>query len=134
MKQFLITPAMGKRLIAKALSSHPAIKGAFSERTLVIIAGITNGYVAQEILSDINQITCFSRKKFFRGIVLPPGQPVTDTGRMPDENQFHGDVIIKNGRWQRGATIFDVVDHLEEGDIILKGATHWTFPADRPGF
>lgn len=122
MKQFLITPAAGKRLIAKALASHPALEEALNSGTVVIIAGTTNGYVAQEILSNINQIEGFSRKRFFRGIVLPPGQPLTDTGRMPDENEFIGDVVIKKGVWQRGATIFDVVDDLKEGDLVLKGA------------
>jgi hypothetical protein len=122
MKQFLITPAAGKRLIAKALTAHPALKEAIKSGTVVIIAGTTNGYVAQEILSSINQIEGFSRKRFFRGIVLPPGQPVTDTGRMPDENQFIGDIVINKGHWQKGATIFDVVDDLKEGDIVLKGA------------
>lgn len=122
MKQYLITPAAGKRLIALALANHPIIKDVVKTKTLVIIAGTTNGYVAEEILSDIGQLDGFSRKRFFRGLVLPPGQPVTETGRMPDESQFPGDVVIKNGVWQKGATIFDVVDDLKEGDVILKGA------------
>ncbi len=122
MKQFLITPAAGKRLIAKALASNPTLKETFNSGTVVIIAGTTNGYVAQEILSNLNQIEGFSRKRFFRGIVLPPGQRLTDNGRLPGENEFIGDVVIKNGLWQKGATIFDVVDDLKEGDIIMKGA------------
>jgi hypothetical protein len=122
MKQYLITPAAGKRLIARALASHPLIKETLQSGTLAIIAGTTNGYVAEEILSNLNQMEGFSRKKFFRGIVLPPGQPMTDNGRIPDEGDFIGDVIIKNGLWQKGATIFDAVDHLKEGDIVLKGA------------
>ena len=38
MKQFVITPAAGKRLIGKAIAKHAAIKAAFKERTIVIIA------------------------------------------------------------------------------------------------
>jgi len=122
LKQFLITPATGKRLIAKALVKHPSIIKALKSGTVAIIAGTTNGYVAEEILSDIGQIEGFSRKNFFRGLVLPPGKPLTNTGRVKDENKFPGDVIIKDGVWQKGATIFDVVDDLTEGDVILKGA------------
>jgi hypothetical protein len=122
MKQFLITPAAGKRLIAKAMSSYKVIKESIDTKTLVIIAGTTNGYVAEEILSDINQLEGFSRRRFFRGVVLPPGQPITESGRLADENEFPGDVIIRKGVWQRGLTIFDVVDDLKEGDIVLKGA------------
>ena len=122
LKQFLITPAAGKRLIAKALARHPAINRVLESGIMVIIAGTTNGYVAEEILSSIDQLEGFSRKRFFRGIVLPPGGPVTSTGRIEDESGFSGDVIIKDGVWQKGLTIFDIVDDLKEGDVILKGA------------
>ncbi|MEN6293327.1 MAG: hypothetical protein ABFD07_15110, partial [Methanobacterium sp.] len=97
MKQFLITPAAGKRLIAKALAKYSAITEAVKSGTLVIIAGTTNGYVAEELLSSIDQLEGFSRKRFFRGIVLPPGGPVTSAGRVKDESGFQGDVIIKDG-------------------------------------
>jgi hypothetical protein len=55
-------------------------------------------------------------------VVLPPGQPITDTGRLSDESQFPGDVVIVSGKWKKGLTIFDVIDDLKEGDLILKGA------------
>ncbi|MEL7671655.1 hypothetical protein [Methanobacterium sp.] len=133
MKQFLITPAAGKRLIAKALAKYSAITKAFKSGTLVIIAGTTNGYAAEEILSSIDQLEGFSRKRFFRGIVLPPGGPVTSAGRVKDESGFPGDVIIKDGIWQKGLTIFDVVDDLKEGDVILKGANALNLPLKQAG-
>ncbi|HNS24701.1 MAG: hypothetical protein QM405_04925 [Euryarchaeota archaeon] len=122
MKQFLITPAAGKRLIAKALMEHPEIKKTLRSGTLAIIAGTTNGYVAEEILKSMGQENDFSRKRFFRGIVLPPGAPVNPDGRYADDAGFPGDVIITDGVWEKGMRIFDVVDSLKEGDIILKGA------------
>ncbi len=122
MKQFIITPAAGKRLIGKALAAHPAILKAIESGTVAIIAGTTNGYVAEELLSDIGQIEGFSKNAFFRGITLPPTCSTTKNGRRPDESGFPGDVIIVNGTWQRGKTIFDVADDLKEGDVILKGA------------
>jgi hypothetical protein len=122
MKQFVLTPAAGKRLIARALVSHPAIQAALKSGTVTIIAGTTNGYVAEEILKSIGQADGFSRKRFFRGIVLPPWHKTTESGRLRDESDFPGDVIIVNRVWQRGKTIFDVIDDLKEGDVILKGA------------
>lgn len=122
MKQFVMTPASGKRLIGKALATHVAIRSALDAGTVVIIAGTTNGYVAEEILQTIGRAGDFSRKRFFRGITLPPSRPTTGTGRLSDESRFPGDVIIVNGVWQQGKTIFDVVDDLKEGDVILKGA------------
>lgn len=122
MKQFLITPAAGKRLIAKALAENKAINKVLESGTLVIIAGTTSGYIAEEILSKTGQIKDFSRRRFFRGIVLPPGGPVTAAGRLKDEKGFPGDVVIKNGIWHNGLTILDVVNDLKEGDVVLKGA------------
>ncbi|MHB8117660.1 MAG: hypothetical protein ACYDHX_02875 [Methanothrix sp.] len=121
MMQFVLTPAAGKRLIGKALAAHPAVRAASRSATLVIIAGTTNGYAAGEILKSLGQADGFSKKRFFRGIVLSPGR-TTEEGRLPDESSFPGDVVIVNGIWQKGKTIFDVVDELKEGDIILKGA------------
>jgi hypothetical protein len=122
MKQFLLTVSAGKRLIAKTLANHPDICKAMKNGTIVIVAGTTNGYVAEEILK-IHKITGdFSRKHFFRGITLPPTQTVTAEGRLRDESTFPGDVVITKGIWQKGKTIADVVDQLKEGDVILKGA------------
>ena len=89
---------------------------------MVVVAGTTNGYVAEEILWGIGEAEVLDRRRFFRGITLPPSRPTTETGRLPDESRFPGDVVIVDGVWQHGKTIFDVVDDLKEGDVILKGA------------
>lgn len=122
MKQFMITPAAGKRLIAKAIAAHPAIVAALEKDTVVIVAGTTNGYVAEEVLRSLGQADGFSRGRFFRGITLPPSRATTGTGRLPDQSAFPGDVIITKGKWQKGKQIYDVVDDLKEGDVIVKGA------------
>ena len=122
MKQFVLTPAAGKRLIAKTLANHPALRKALKNGTLVIVAGTTNGYVAEEILKTYNIAGDFSRKHFFRGITLPCAKSVTGTGRLSDVSKFPGDVVIVKGVWEKGKSIEDVVDSLVEGDVIVKGA------------
>jgi hypothetical protein len=122
MKQFVIAPAAGKRLIGKAIAKHAAVAKALKKGTVVIVAGTTNGYVAEEILSALGQAKEFKRDRFYRGIILPPSRPTTSTGRLSDVSKFPGDVVIRNGVFQRGKTIFDVVDDMREGDVILKGA------------
>ncbi len=122
MRQFLVTPAAGKRLIGKALAVHPEIQRTLKRGTLVIVAGTTNGYVAEEIFAIMQGTEGFCRSHFFRGIVLPASHPTNDSGRLPGEGGFPGDVVISDGKWQKGRTIFDVADDLVEGDIILKGA------------
>ena len=120
-KQFVLTPAAGKRLIGLALAAHPVIRSVLSSGTLVIVAGTTNGYVAEEILKSIGQADGFCRRHFMRGVILPPGR-TTEEGRLADESGFPGDVVIEKGVWQKGKSIFDVADGLAEGDMILKGA------------
>jgi hypothetical protein len=122
MIQAIVTPAAGKRLIAKAIAVHPAIRTALQSGTVVIVAGTTNGYVAEELLGACGNVEKFSRRRFFRGITLPPCERTTDTGRLPDESEFPGDVVIRKGTWLKGKTVFDVVDELKAGDVILKGA------------
>lgn len=119
--QFLLTPSTGKRLIGRAIALHPAVRAAISKGTLVIVAGTTNGYAVEEILKGLGQSEGFSKRRFFRGLVLPPGE-TTGEGRLPDENGFTGDVVIERGVWKRGRSIFDVADDLKAGDVILKGA------------
>jgi hypothetical protein len=114
MKQFNITTAMGKRLIGKAMAKHPEIEAVLQQGTLVIIAGTTNGYVAQEILQSIGQTEGFSRLGFRRGVTVAPG------AKAP-KAEFPGDVVIVDGTWLKGQTIYDVADSLKEGDVVLKG-------------
>ena len=121
MKQFVLTSSAGKRLIGKAVAALPEIKAALSRGTVVIVAGTTNGYVAEEILGSLGA-GGFDRRSFFRGVTLPPQYDVTESGRAPGDSGFPGDVIIRDGEWLSGRTIGDIADELEEGDIIIKGA------------
>lgn len=121
-KQFVLSPATGKRIIAMSLLHAPGIVDALLNRTIVIIAGTTNGYVAEECLKHIGETSTFQKRRFFRGVTLPPWFKTTDAGRLSDESQFPGDVVITKGRWEQGKTIFDVADGLQKGDVIIKGA------------
>jgi len=124
MKQFTLTPSMGKRLIARGIVADPRVIAAAERATLAIVAGTTNGYVAEEMLRHLAQGEGFTREGFRRGIVTPPRQ-------APAQAKFPGDVIISAGKWQRGKTIFDVVDDLQPGDVILKGANALDLAAGR---
>jgi hypothetical protein len=121
-KQYFLSPAAGKRLIAKSVLNIKPIIEALENKTVVIIAGTTNGYIAEEILKRMSRDLEFSRERFFRGISLPPKYITTETGRLSDESKFPGDVVIVKGEWDKGKTIFDVADSLQKGDIIIKGA------------
>ncbi len=121
-RQYPLTPAAGKRLIAKALVSHPLVTQVLHRGRLVIVAGTTNGYVAEEILSHLGQAVGFSRQHFFRGVTVSPAWITAAHGRLPDSSGFPGDVVIDKGVWKRTETIFGVAGELGENDVIVKGA------------
>jgi len=120
-RTYVVTPAAGKRLIGRAVAAHPDVRSALVSGTVVIVAGTTNGYVAEEILAGLDPSPGFSRRRFYRGVALPPVPPPRQNGVAAAE-PFPGDVVLVKGRWEKGRTIFDVVDGLGEGDVIIKGA------------
>lgn len=115
MKQHCVTTAMGKRLIAKAMVQHPEVRRVLSSGTLVIVAGTTNGYIAEEVLTSLGQVEGFSRIGFRRGLTVAPGA-------RPADADFPGDVVITDGVWQRGKSVYEVAEELRAGDVVLKGA------------
>ena len=115
MKQFLLTTCAGKRLIGKAMAVHPDVQRVLKQGTLAIIAGTTNGYVAEEVLKALGQAEGFTREGFRRGITVAPGSKAASA-------EFPGDVIVRDGVWLRDKTIMDVADGLQGGDVVLKGA------------
>lgn len=114
LKQFVLTCSMSKRLIGKGMAAHPAVLRVLQAGKLVIVAGTTNGYVAEEILAATGQSEGFQRQGFRRGMVTSPGAD-------PPKGDFPGDVVLIDGEWQKGRQIFDVVDELGRGDVVLKG-------------
>jgi hypothetical protein len=115
MKQICVTTAMGKRIIGKGMAAHSDIRRVLEKGTLVIIAGTTNGYVAEEVLKSIGQTEGFSRVGFRRGVTVAPGAKTAKA-------DFPGDVVITDGQWQKGKLITDAASELQKGDVILKGA------------
>ncbi|MGI5838914.1 MAG: hypothetical protein ACOX8W_04560 [bacterium] len=49
---FVLTPAEGKRIIAKAAAKLPEIETAMAEGRILFAAGTTNIYVAEELLGE----------------------------------------------------------------------------------
>ena len=117
MRQLVVTPAAGKRLVARALAREKRVLSALEQGTLVIVAGSTNGYIAEELLGLAEPEAVFSRRNFVRGLSVPPGSKAAGS-----RDDFPGDVILRKGRWLKGKTIFDVIDELGRDDLILKGA------------
>ena len=119
MKQFNLTTVMGKRLIGKGMAQHPDVQRVLKKGTLLIIAGTTNGYVAEEILTALGQADGFSHASFSR-VGFRRGVTVAQGAKLP-KAELAGDVVIVDGQWQPGKTVFDVAESLKAGDVVLKG-------------
>ena len=59
--QFYLTPAAGKKLIAKGIASLPEVREALKNGTILIIGGTTNAEVAYELLSTAGGAEGFDR-------------------------------------------------------------------------
>ena len=112
--QIFLTPAAGKRLIAKAIAAREDVQDAVMNHTVVVIKGTTNAYLAEELLAGIG-VTDFDKRGFYRGVVKSPD------AKSAVPVQEH-DVVIEKGKYVTGKTIFDVVGDLRNGDMIFKGA------------
>ncbi len=113
--QFYLTPAAGKRLIAKGIAAMADVRTALLRGTVVVVAGTTNGYVAEELLRTVSQGAGFDKRRFYRGLIRTGTKPAA----QPPVN---ADLVLEKGIWRQGQTIFDVAARLGPGDIILKGA------------
>lgn len=119
LRQYPLSPAVGKRLIANGIVAHPWVSRSLHHGRVVIVAGTTNGYVAEEMLKAIGQSKGFRKQAFLRGVNM---SPLAASRRASGGDTFIGDVVIEGSVWQQGKSIFDVARSLGPNDLILKGA------------
>jgi hypothetical protein len=79
------------------VAAHPWVTEVLRSGRLVIVAGTTNGYAAEEILTNLGQAVGFTKRHFFRGLTLAPAIIAAMAGRPADGGRFPGDVIIDKG-------------------------------------
>ncbi len=129
-RQCFLTVSAGKRLIAMAVAQSPVVQEACLHGTLVVMAGTTNGYVAEEILRQCGLDQEIDKVSFFRGVTTAPGRKLPERtgaysateGEIAGTNDFPGDLILCDGKLVQGKTIFDVTKSLKKGDVVIKGA------------
>ncbi|MFX1607312.1 MAG: hypothetical protein ACFFDD_15605 [Promethearchaeota archaeon] len=112
MKKLLVTltPAEGKRLIAKGLLALDFIQNALKKGYLCITMGTTSGYLVEEILGE------YDKTRHIAGIVLPKGLAVTDGKKRAFDAIFH------NGEYVENTKVIDVLDKMGPEDVIIKSA------------
>ncbi len=108
---FTLTPAESKRLLAKAVAQMPEVKAALEKAYVIVPAGTTNAFVAQELLGQD-----FEPARFAAGLVTKGLLCVTDpTDRLPFP------VILHKGQPVQ-KTIREALDDFHRETVVIKGA------------
>ena len=111
--QVTLTPAEGKRLIAKAISCMESVQKAYQEGILIIATSTSTAYVAEELMGkEIN------KGMFTAGVVTKEGASIT----KPEGRYNH--YVFEKGKLKE-CTTPDLVPYLARmgpDDILIKGA------------
>ena len=112
-RQFVLTVAESKRLIAKAVAALPEVQEAMENRTVVVATGITNAYVLEELWGKKID------KRAYRSGITTPKEPEKDPNpqadKIPDKVFIKGKVADQYDR-------VTIAPDLKKGDIYIKGA------------
>ncbi len=110
----VFTVSQSKRLIARGVKNHPAVKSAYNNGTIGITRGTTCSYVAEEFLGY--ELESFS---YTTGITLPK-DPCPEI--ESPKTKIH-DIIIRHGEIHMdGETVIEAAKNMNPGDVIIKGA------------
>ncbi|MFC1803055.1 hypothetical protein ACFL0D_03700 [Thermoproteota archaeon] len=123
-RQFVLTVAESKRLIAKAVVALPEIQEAMENRTVVVATGTTNAYVLEELWGKKID------KRAYRSGITTPREPEKNpepvTEKIPDVVFIKGKVASQYNR-------VTIAPDLKKGDIYIKGANVLNYDDDVAG-
>ncbi len=113
--QIQLTPAAGKRLIAKAVVRRADVQKALKDGKVLVIGGTTNTYVANELLKCLGKDPCVTFPAFHRGVSYGPDAKPVKAEQLGDLYIDHGEVIFRDA-------LPEICAGMGQGDVIFKGA------------
>lgn len=111
--QLTLTPAEGKRLIAKAVANMENVQYAYKNGTLIIATSTTNGYLVEELTGEE-----VNKGMFTAGVVTKEGAQIT----VPDGRYNHY-VFVEGELYKHSSP--ELVPYLAKmgpDDVFIKGA------------
>lgn len=108
--QVTLTVAESKRLIAKAVKEHPAVKDAMKKGIVAVALGSTNAYVLEELLGER-----IERERYVAGLVDKVCACVVPRNKRL-ETVFFEKGVAKEG------DLSEVVRRMDNRDVFIKGA------------
>jgi len=112
-RQFVLTVAESKRLIAKAVAAFPEVQRAMKDGTVVVATGTTNAYVLEELWGRKIDKRCY------RSGITTPDEPE----RSPEpQGEKIPDVVFVKGKVEPKYDRVNAVEDMKKGDVYIKGA------------
>jgi hypothetical protein len=112
-RQFVLTVAESKRLIAKGVAALPEVQKAMTKGTVVVIRTTTDAYVLEELWGKKID------KRAYRAGVTTPKEPEKDPEPQPENIT---DKIFIKGKVADEYDRLTIGPHLQKGDIYIKSA------------
>jgi len=112
-RQFVLTVAESKRLIAKAVAALPEVQRAMKEGTVVVATGTTNAYVLEELWGKRIDKRCY------RSGITTPDEP--EKSPQPQGEKIP-DVVFVKGKAESKYDRVTAVKDMKKGDVYIKGA------------
>ena len=112
--QVVLTVAESKRLIARGIAAHPAVRAALEQGIVAVAKGSTNAYIVEELTGRK-----IEKNHYVTGHTLP--------ARAGEElkksiNASLSDCVLRRGALVPGLTVAAAVAEMGPGDVFLKGA------------
>jgi len=123
-RQFVLTVAESKRLIAKAIAALPEIQEAMENRTVVVATGTTNAYVLEELWGKKID------KRAYRSGITTPNNPEKNPEPIADKIS---DMVFIKGKVAPQYDRVTIAPDLKKGDIYIKGANAINYDDDIAG-
>jgi hypothetical protein len=112
-RQFVLTVAESKRLIAKAVAALPEVQRAMKDGTVVVATGTTNAYVLEELWGRKIDKRCY------RSGITTPDEPE----KSPEpQGEKIPDVVFVKGKVEPKYDRVNAVKDMKKGDVYIKGA------------
>ncbi len=112
--EVVLTPAEGKRLIAKAIAHMPIVQGAMENGTILVATSTTNAYVLEELTGKEVK----DKGMYTAGVVTKDGLQITEAKGRGDP------CCIEKGKARnvKLSEFPDILRKMGAGDVFIKGA------------
>jgi len=112
--QIVLTVAESKRLIARGVAAHPAVRAALEKGTVAVAKGSTNAYIVEELTGRK-----IEKNHYVTGHTLP-AKAGEEIKKKIDASL--SDLVLRDGKELPDVTATAALAGMGEGDIFIKGA------------